>query len=163
MFDYEKYLRLRRFPHIWCTGCGIGTVLKALLRAIDSLKLEKDDIVVVSGQLCYDDFLGSWTVNVKNVVPIDRVIESRAQSLVLSLAPNGHGQKMLVALHDVLLPHREGNCDVSVRYIGDTAAAHLNLGSEWSVRPSRELRDKLTDLLGSKNVRLLYTPGREIR
>jgi 2-oxoglutarate ferredoxin oxidoreductase subunit beta len=52
MFDYEKYLRLQRFPHIWCTGCGIGTVLKALLRAIDSLKLQKDDIVMISGIGC---------------------------------------------------------------------------------------------------------------
>ena len=60
------------------------------------------------------------------------------------------------------LPYREGHCDVAVQYFGDTAAARLTLGPEWSVRPSRELRDKLTELLGSKNVRLLYTPSREI-
>ena len=83
--------------------------------------------------------------------------------MVLSLAPNGQGQQLLVKLHDLLLPYREGSCDVSVQYIGTTAAARLSLGPEWSVRPSRELRDKLTDLLGSTNVRLLYAPGREIR
>ena len=125
--------------------------------------LQKDEIVVVSGTLRYDDFVGGWTINAKNVVSIDRIIESRAQGLLLSLAPNGHGRELLVELHDLLLPYREGNCDVSVRYIGDTAAARLNLGPEWSVRPSRELRDKLQELLGSKNVRLLYAPGREIR
>jgi DNA polymerase-3 subunit alpha len=125
--------------------------------------LNKEDIVVVSGQLRYDDFLGGWTVNAKNVLPIDRVIESRAHGMVLSLAPNGQGQQLLVKLHDLLLPYREGSCDVSVQYIGTTAAARLSLGPEWSVRPSRELRDKLTDLLGSTNVRLLYAPGREIR
>ena len=37
-----------------------------------------------------------------------------------------------------------------------------DLGAEWAVRPSRELRDKLSELLGSNNVRLLYAPGREI-
>lgn len=52
MFNYEKYLRMNRFPHIWCTGCGIGVVLKALLRAIDSLKLSKDEVVMVSGIGC---------------------------------------------------------------------------------------------------------------
>ncbi len=124
--------------------------------------LVKDEIVVVTGGLRYDDFIGSWTVNVKNVLHIDRVIESRAKSMILSLAPNGQGENLLVKLHDVLLPFREGNCDVSVRYVGENAAARLSLGPEWAVRPSRELRDKLTELLGNNNVRLLYAPGREL-
>ena len=124
--------------------------------------LVKDEIVVIGGGLRYDDFIGSWAVNAKTVLHIDRVIESRAKSMLLSLAPNGQGEALLMKLHDVLLPHREGNCDVAVQYFGASAAARLDLGPEWSVRPSRELRDKLTELLGSNNVRLLYAPGREI-
>ena len=62
----------------------------------------------------------------------------------------------------MLLPYREGSCDVSVRYIGSSASARLSLGPEWAVRPSRELRDKLTELLGTNNVRLLYAPTREL-
>ena len=124
--------------------------------------LVKDEIVVIGGGLRYDDFIGSWAVNAKTVLHIDRVIESRAKSMLLRLAPNGQGEALLMKLHDVLLPYREGNCDVAVQYFGDSAAARLDLGPEWSVRPSRELRDKLNDLLGSNNVRLLYAPGREI-
>jgi len=124
--------------------------------------LVKDEIVVITGALRYDDFLASWTVNVSNVLHIDRVIESRAKSMVLCLAANGQGDQLLVKLHDLLLPHRQGSCDVSVQYIGATAKGRLSLGADWAVRPSRELRDKLTELLGSKNVRMLYAPGREI-
>jgi DNA polymerase-3 subunit alpha len=124
--------------------------------------LQKDEIVVISGPLRYDDFQGSWTVNCKNVLPIDRVIESRANGLLLCIAPNGQGKQLLTRLHDVLLPYRDGSCDVAIQYIGDSAAARLSLGPEWSVRPSRELRDKLVELLGTNNVRLLYPPGREI-
>jgi DNA polymerase-3 subunit alpha len=124
--------------------------------------LVKDEIVVVSGPFRYDDFIGAWSLNVKNVLHIDRVIESRAKSMILRLAPNGQGEQLLMRLHDVLLPYREGSCEVAVQYFGDDAAARLQLGAEWSVRPSRELRDKLAELLGSNNVRLLYTPGREI-
>jgi len=124
--------------------------------------LVKDEIVVISGPLRYDDFIGAWSVNARNVLHIDRVIESRAKSMLLRLAPNGGGEQLLMQLHDVLLPYREGNCEVAVQYFGDDAAARLQLGAEWSVRPSRELRDKLSELLGSNNVRLLYAPGREI-
>lgn len=50
--DYNKYLRTQKMPHIWCPGCGNGIVLKAILRAIDRLGLNKDEIVMVSGIGC---------------------------------------------------------------------------------------------------------------
>jgi DNA polymerase-3 subunit alpha len=124
--------------------------------------LSKDEIVVVTGTLRYDDFVGGWQVNAKNVLHIDRVIEMSARSMILSLGPNGQGQRLLNRLHDVLLPYREGHCDVAVQYVGSDAAARLSLGPEWAVRPSRELRDKLTELLGQNSVRLVYAPDREM-
>ncbi len=51
-FDYNKYLRKDKLPHIWCPGCGHGIVLKALLRAVDKIGWEKDDICMVSGIGC---------------------------------------------------------------------------------------------------------------
>ncbi len=49
----HKYLRHdKKFPHVWCPGCGIGILLGALIRAIDRTGLEKDDIVLVSGIGC---------------------------------------------------------------------------------------------------------------
>jgi len=52
MFDYEKYLRMKKFPLIWCPGCGDGIVLKAMLRAIDKIGLTNDEITMVSGIGC---------------------------------------------------------------------------------------------------------------
>ncbi len=123
--------------------------------------LVKDEIIVVSGTLRFDEFIGGWQVNAKQVHPIDKVIEARAQSMVLSLLPNGQGQRVLTLLHDLLLPYREGSCDVAVQYTGQSATGRLELGKEWSVRPSRELRDKLTELLGRNSVRLVYAPPRD--
>lgn len=49
----HKYLRHdKKFPHVWCPGCGNGIVLGSLIRAIDKLGLEKDDVVLVSGIGC---------------------------------------------------------------------------------------------------------------
>ncbi len=52
MIDFEKYLRVGRFPLIWCAGCGHGIVLKAMLGAIDRIGLDKNEITVVSGIGC---------------------------------------------------------------------------------------------------------------
>jgi len=51
-FEYEKYLRMDKIPHLWCPGCGIGVVLKAMLRAIDNMGWDKNDIAFVSGIGC---------------------------------------------------------------------------------------------------------------
>jgi 2-oxoglutarate ferredoxin oxidoreductase subunit beta len=49
----HKYLRHdKKFPHLWCPGCGIGIMLGALIRAIDRVGYAKDDIVLVSGIGC---------------------------------------------------------------------------------------------------------------
>jgi len=51
-FDYEKYIRPGKLPHIWCPGCGHGIVLKGLIRAIDKCGLTKNRTAVVSGIGC---------------------------------------------------------------------------------------------------------------
>ena len=48
----KDYIRAKFFPHMWCPGCGHGTVLNSLLTAIEKLDLSKNDIVVVSGIGC---------------------------------------------------------------------------------------------------------------
>lgn len=49
----HKYLRHdKKFPHVWCPGCGNGILLGALIRAIDRTGFQKDDIVMVSGIGC---------------------------------------------------------------------------------------------------------------
>jgi 2-oxoglutarate ferredoxin oxidoreductase subunit beta len=48
-----SYLRqTKKFPNVWCSGCGIGIVMGALIRAVDRLELEKDEVAVVSGIGC---------------------------------------------------------------------------------------------------------------
>jgi len=49
----HEYLRHdKKFPHVWCPGCGLGILLGALIRAIDRTGFAKDDIVLVSGIGC---------------------------------------------------------------------------------------------------------------
>ena len=51
-FDYTKYLRMEKMPHMWCPGCGIGIIVKAMIRAIDKMEWDKNDTAVISGIGC---------------------------------------------------------------------------------------------------------------
>ncbi len=49
----HEYLRQKKkFPHIWCSGCGIGTTMGAVIRAIADCELDRDRVVMVSGIGC---------------------------------------------------------------------------------------------------------------
>ncbi|NSW95817.1 MAG: 2-oxoacid:ferredoxin oxidoreductase subunit beta [Bacteroidales bacterium] len=45
-------MRVDKLPHIWCAGCGDGSVTAALIRAIDKLKIQRDDVAVITGIGC---------------------------------------------------------------------------------------------------------------
>ncbi len=50
---HRRYLRhSKKFPNMWCAGCGNGIVLGAIIRAVDSLHLDKDDVAMISGIGC---------------------------------------------------------------------------------------------------------------
>ncbi|MBF0120246.1 MAG: 2-oxoacid:ferredoxin oxidoreductase subunit beta [Desulfobacterales bacterium] len=45
-------LRKDRIPHIWCSGCGIGTIFSACLNAIKASEIDLSKVVMVSGIGC---------------------------------------------------------------------------------------------------------------
>ena len=49
---YEYLRHKKKFPHMWCAGCGIGIVMHAIIRAVDRLGLDKDEVAMISGIGC---------------------------------------------------------------------------------------------------------------
>ena len=43
-----------------------------------------------------------------------------------------------------------------MKFRGSSAAATLTLGQDWTVRPTRELRDRLDRMLGENRVSVHY-------
>jgi len=48
----EGILRMDRIPHIWCPGCGIGTVVTSFAEALKKNDEDLDKVAVVSGIGC---------------------------------------------------------------------------------------------------------------
>jgi 2-oxoglutarate/2-oxoacid ferredoxin oxidoreductase subunit beta len=49
---YEYLRHHKKFPHVWCAGCGIGIVMGSILRSVQKLALNQDDVAVISGIGC---------------------------------------------------------------------------------------------------------------
>ena len=85
---------------MWCPGCGHGIVLNALLRAVEELGLEKNDIVMTSGIGCsarisgYVDFHSLHTLHGRALAFATGVKLSKP-SLKL-LVPMGDGDALAI-------------------------------------------------------------------
>ena len=49
---YEYLRHHKKFPHLWCAGCGTGIVMGSILRSVQNLELQQDDVAVISGIGC---------------------------------------------------------------------------------------------------------------
>jgi DNA polymerase-3 subunit alpha len=120
-------------------------------------------IVVIAGSLKFDEFIDAWRVTAKEVLDIDRVIEARALKLVIRWQEDVNGKLNARRLKQVLEPFRPGACDVSVFYLRNDAQARVRFGADWSVRPSRDLRDQLAEIVGWDGFRFLYDTSASAR
>ena len=48
----DRYRLDERFPHILCPGCGIGTAMGTMVRALEELDIGQDRVSVISGIGC---------------------------------------------------------------------------------------------------------------
>lgn len=48
----EDFMRMDRMPHIWCPGCGLGSVVSAFADALTRSGIDQDKVAIVSGIGC---------------------------------------------------------------------------------------------------------------
>lgn len=51
-YGYRDYLAWERLPHLWCSGCGHGIILKSLCLALSELNLSPDQVLLATGIGC---------------------------------------------------------------------------------------------------------------
>lgn len=70
--------------------------------------LEKDRILIVSGQVSFDDFSGGLKMTAREVMDIDEAREKYARGLAISLTDRQIDDQLLNRLRQSLEPHRSG-------------------------------------------------------
>ncbi len=123
----------------------------------------KDAILIVEGTLRFDDFIEAWRLQAKSLMDIDRARERFARRLWLRWPAEFDTPQGMNRFEQLLKPYLRGPCGVSVAVNRPGYTGRLNLADTWSVRPSRPLLDKLTDLVGRDGWYLVYGPRNDVR
>ena len=118
--------------------------------------LEKDKIVVVSGQVSFDDFNGGLRMSAREVLDISEAREKHLRGVAISVTEEQIDEQFFSRFSQVLEPHRAGTVPVHMYYQRSNARAKFTLGTEWRVTPADKLLSDLKMLLGDKQVELEF-------
>ncbi|AWA08705.1 DNA polymerase III subunit alpha [Aeromonas hydrophila] len=118
--------------------------------------MQKDRILVVSGQVSFDDFSGGLKMSARELLDINDARERFARAIRISLDEQQIDDRFFPRLCEILEPARAGVCPVQVNYRRPGSRARLTLGTEWRVTPTDQLIDDLRVLLGRERVELVF-------
>ncbi len=116
----------------------------------------KDAILLVEGQLRFDEFSEGWRLNGRRLLSIDQAREQQARRLLIHWPRALGAAEPVTRLAELIKPFVGGACSVAIRLESASASGVLALDEQWSVRPARELIEQLGALVGRDRVRLYY-------
>ncbi len=121
--------------------------------------LSADSIVVVRGQLGFDERAERYSLRAQECMDLAQARERLARRMVIRLdgrqAPPQAADGLLAALE----PHRAGRCQVLVRYRNRDASVCLRLPEAGAVHPRPDLLQALQRVPGVIDVQLQYGQG----
>ncbi|XOV81421.1 MAG: DNA polymerase III subunit alpha [Aestuariibacter sp.] len=118
--------------------------------------LQVDSILLLSGQVSFDDFSGGNTITVREVQDIVQAREAQCKHIEITVENNQEITSKLEALRSVLQKYNGGTCPLQLRYLQQDAEAKLNVGPEWFVSPTDECLFELDNLLGESCVEMVF-------
>ncbi|MBX5463112.1 MAG: hypothetical protein IRZ28_18735, partial [Steroidobacteraceae bacterium] len=121
----------------------------------------KSSLVIVEGMLRFDEFSDGWRLSAKRLKALEKAREEHARRLVLRWPQGMEPRHCSTRLAEILSPWRGGPCAITVEYRGSGATGALMLGSEWNVKPTRELIEQLETFVGDAGLKVIYggAPG----
>ena len=118
--------------------------------------IEKDSLVVVSGQVSFDDYNGGLRMSAREVLSLSQAREKHVRSLGISMAESQIDSSFFDRLQQILSPYRDGIIPIHVYYQGTGARVKLTFGTQWRITPTDDLIQALQGLLGEKQVELEF-------
>ena len=118
--------------------------------------LETDRILLIKGQVSFDDFSGGNTITARDVMDIVQAREKNARALALNVDTQSLEPTKIGQMQSILQNFNGGSCPVQLVVTHPDAEAVIACGAKWYVTPEDQLLHDLKQCLGEKAVSILY-------
>jgi DNA polymerase-3 subunit alpha len=118
--------------------------------------LQPDKILLISGQVSFDDFSGGNTMSARDAMDIVQAREKNVKCLHMQVQSDWCNSTTVARLEVILQNYQGGSCPVQTQVIHPDAEVTLAFGAQWYLRPEDELLYELQQLLGKQHVSLEF-------
>lgn len=118
--------------------------------------LQKDQIVIATGSIQFDDFSGGLKMSVRELSTLDESRARHAKSLALAIQAEQLSDSFIKSLNTLITPYKAGTLPLHFYYQSPAGRVLLRGGVEWRVTPKEEMLTELKGLLGENAVELEF-------
>jgi DNA polymerase-3 subunit alpha len=125
-------------------------------------RLNADQILVINGQLGYDDYRGGWSLRAEHAHTIEEIRALRATRLLVEVNAMDLRDRSISAeglqdrLRAMLAPFCGGMCRLVLDVKTTGVGGQVLLGKQWLVTPADELLNNLQQLFGKGAIQVEY-------
>ncbi len=118
--------------------------------------LQKDQLLIIEGEVSHDDFSGGLRMSAKRIMDIRSAREQYGKYILIKISRQNIDVHTLEKLENLLRMQQKGICPLVIEYAKPEASARLVLGKQWRLCPEDELLQRLRDLVGEQQVSVQY-------
>lgn len=118
--------------------------------------LTENKILFFSGEISIDDFDSQLTLRASTISSFEDTRKKYSKRIEVTLESINSNEKLLKNIVDILEPHRNGSCQLTIKCITKDHSVPLILDKKWQIDPSASLINNLKNLLGKENIKVKY-------
>ncbi len=118
--------------------------------------LVKDKILIVEGEVSFDEFSDGLKMTVRDVMDMPTARERFSKGIHLDVDQNMIEGDFAMQLSRSLEPFRDGACPIRLNYQNAQAKGSLTLPENWKVSPTDDLLHRLKELPGCNKIEVKY-------
>lgn len=125
-------------------------------------KLVADALLIVEGQVSYDDYSGGLKMRADVVMGLDEARQNQLRGIRIDWYANQIAQDCHQTLARIIEPYRvpiggdRRGCDILIHYQREDSKAVLQLSPEWRIQPVDEVILQLKEAFGVNQLSLAY-------
>ena len=118
--------------------------------------LEKDKVLIIEGEVSFDDFNDGLKMTVRQVMDMPKARERFSKGIEIQVNKKHIKGEFSEQLSRSLEPYSDGDCPVTLIYNNDKAKGVIRFSDDWRISATDDLLYRLKDLPGCMDVNVKY-------
>ena len=118
--------------------------------------IKENEILFISGTISLDDYNGDLSMKANKIIDLDSARQKYSKEVEIFLSSELINDKILKKIVNLLEPHKNGKCPLTIKCLSQKHIVPLDLDKEWFINPTSMLINNLSDLIGKENIIVKY-------